>query len=139
DVVNNGTITLATPTQLQGSLTNKGTLSVGSATTFIGTITNEGAIKLSENTELAVAGALTEAGGGSISSPGGATVTVYGGSAAFKIGRASCRERVVMLVNGALTYESSGASTIKMEGTGGKLSGNIAAGQHLVLDGHNYG
>src|SRR5437660_240190 len=136
NLTNNGTVTLAGETNsLTGNLTNKGTLALNAPTNVSGsTLTNEKAIKLAEGVQLGVAGAFVEGTGGSIAAPAKATITVSGG-VFTQNSEAITGTEVVVGAAGGVNFAGAGACTIKMVTESGSLSGNIAAGQHLILEG----
>jgi hypothetical protein len=125
---------------LNGNVTNQGKLALNSSASFSGssaTLTNEGATDLAEGTRLYIASgdAFTNGAGGSISTTGDADVYVSG-SATFNEGAGTTSgSQPVIAEAAAVNYTGSGASTIKMRNYYDRLSGNIASGQTLDIEG----
>ncbi|HTD07901.1 MAG TPA: hypothetical protein VK680_03330, partial [Solirubrobacteraceae bacterium] len=144
-VSNAGTITSAPGTSggarnLEGNLTNTGILAIDANASFNGakaTFTNDGSVDLGSGLELFVAGgdSFTNGGGGSISAPGGADVFLASGSTFDQGAGTTSGSQPVVLFEATLNYTGSGASTIRMRSYPSHLSGNIASGQSLVLEG----
>src|ERR1700722_7646944 len=144
-VTNAGTITAVPGTSggarnLQGNLTNNGTLAIEANTSFNGskaTLTNEGAVDLAKGLELYVAGgdAFSNGAGGSIVATGTANVFVPSGSTFDEGAGTTSGSQPVIVEEGALEYTGSGASLIKLRSYTTHLSGNIASGQSLDIEG----
>src|SRR5580692_7081815 len=144
-ITNAGTITAAPGTSggarnLQGNLTNKGTLAVDANTSFNGskaTLTNEGTVELAEGLELYIASgdSFTNGAGGSIAATGGANVFIPSGATFNEGAGTTSGTQPVIVESGALNYTGSGASVIRLRSYTSQLSGNIASGQSLLIEG----
>ena len=145
-VLNEGTISTLTGTsggerRIEPSVTNKGTISIGTTTVYnpggSNTLTNEGALDLAENATLKIesSGTLTDGSGGSINATGNGAVTV-GGNATYNQGAGSTNgTEPVIAENSHINYTGSGASLIHEVNYYSYISGNIAKGQTLVVEG----
>jgi hypothetical protein len=143
-LTNTGTITTEPGTggarYLEGSLTNKGTLVADANTSSDGskaTLVNEGALELGEGVELSVEsdGTFTNGGGGSIAAAGSANVFVPSGATFNEGAGTTSGSQPVIVEQGTLNYTGSGASTIRARSYTTPLSGNISAGQSLLIEG----
>ena len=127
---------------LEGSITNTGTLAIDSDTeynTSKATLTNEGTIDLAEGTTLDVSndGTVTNGTGGKIAAGLTGNVVVEPGGAFTEVAGTTSGAKPVILRDAALVYTGSGESKITQHGEGNTLSGNLAAGQSLVLESTN--
>ena len=159
-----GTCTESEPSQLEwsGPMTNTGTItsnfgSAGGTRTLDGTLTNSGAVDIDSDTSFEGSGALftnkktvTVADGATLSTPGGQTFTdATGGSltttsgsldfndTTFNVGAGSPGSAPVLLEDSSelnLTGATA-AGTFVFRGSGGTISGNVAAAQSVVLQG----
>ncbi|HEV3321969.1 MAG TPA: hypothetical protein VG147_07230, partial [Solirubrobacteraceae bacterium] len=144
-VANAGTITAEPGTgggarNLEGNLANTGTLAVDANTSFNGskaTLTNEGAVNLAEGLELYVASgdSFANGAGGSIAATGSANVFVPSGATFNEGAGTTSGSQPVIVEQGTLNYTGSGASTIRARSYTTPLSGNVSAGQSLVIEG----
>jgi hypothetical protein len=147
-LTNTGTITTAAGDKegsryLGGNLTNKGTIAVGYPSTYEGsytshsskegTLTNEGTIDM-EGVQLSViAGNAVTNASGTIAAGGTGALFQEGGTFDQALGSIS-GEKPVILEGVALSYTGKGTGKIVLRGTS-TLSGEVSAGQALVLDG----
>ena len=146
-LANSGTITSeaaegAGHRYIQGNLTNTGKLQIDSYTSFNGSaaaLINEGALNLAEGTQLNVSGdgAVTNGAGGKIVAGLTGNVFLEPGSAFTEGAGITTGTLPVIVRDGGLTYTGAGASTIAQHGEDNTLSGNLAAGQSLVLESTN--
>ncbi|HXA53357.1 MAG TPA: PKD domain-containing protein [Solirubrobacteraceae bacterium] len=143
-LTNTGTIDVEPGTggerQLDGSLTNTGTLTINTNTSFNGskaTLTNEGGVDLGEGVEVSVGGdgTFTNAAGGSIVAPGGANVLIPSGSTFNEGAGTTSGSQPVIVEQATLNYTGSGASVIRARSYTSQLTGNISAGQSLLIEG----
>ena len=143
-IVNEGTLsTLAGAAggerRLETSITNTGTVAVDTTTLFQNgstTFTNEGALNLAEAALLKIGSAtLTDGTGGSMNTAAGASV-VLGGSATYNQGNGTTSGALPVLAEASnLNFTGGGAATIHERGYYAHLSGNIAHGQTLAIEG----
>lgn len=144
---NSGTITIESEPgvggehRLEGNMTNKGKLIADAYTEVYGssnTLTNEGELLVEEGQELRIvggdaldnaAGSITVASGGELLGSGGSTFDQGGGTTSGN----------VLINEGTLNYTGAGASSITMHNSPNTLSGNLAAGQTLTLEGCDNG
>ena len=145
-VLNEGTISTIAGTsggerRIEPSVTNKGTISIGTTTVYnpggSNTLTNEGALDLAENATLKIesSATLTDGSGGSIDATGNGTVTVGGGATYDQGAGSTTGTEPVIAENSHINYTGSGASLIHANNYYGYISGNIAKGQTLVVEG----
>ncbi|MFL5822681.1 MAG: Ig-like domain repeat protein [Solirubrobacteraceae bacterium] len=136
--------------ELDGNITNTGTMHIGTETIYDNgvsnkTLDNQGQINIDSGTDLFVRNLETSTvindTGGSISNNGGTgflrvlgsdTFTQAGGTTSPAT--ANPANPAVIVDGGNLSYTGTGASTI-MARDSVILSGNLAAGQNLVVDG----
>ena len=124
---------------LSGSITNTGTLAVNTNTSFNGLsalLTNDGALDIAAGKQLIVSnsGSFINGSGGSIVAGEGGNVQVEPGSTFTEGAGTTSGTKPVILRQASLVYTGSGASVITQHGEGSTLSGNISAGQSLVLE-----
>jgi len=126
---------------IDGNLTNTGTLQVDSTIEYNAkgtTLTNEGAIDLA--TGVALVGS-SEASivnaSGAINATGTGTVGMEPGTSFTQGDGATSGTKPVILRQAHLIYTGTGVSKITQHGEGGTVSGNLAAGQSLVLESTN--
>ncbi|TAK36654.1 MAG: HYR domain-containing protein [Chloroflexota bacterium] len=139
DLANSGTLQLDALTTLQGNLTNSGSLLINANTSYnkAGTaLLNSGTVAIADGVNLSIAGgaSLTNAGGvvGATTSTGSGYL--YQTAGTFTQGDGTTvGTKPVYVVNGALRYTGSGASSIALRGTS-TLSGATAAGQTLRIE-----
>jgi filamentous hemagglutinin len=144
-LANSGTITTEKADggqrNLQGSITNTGTLSIGANTAYDGTkaaLTNEGTIDLATEVGLSASNESSLANaGGTIAAAGSGSVLMEPGTSFTEGAGSTSGSKPVILRNAALSYSGSGESLITQHGEGGTLSGDISAGQSLVLESTN--
>jgi hypothetical protein len=142
-VTNGGMITAASGAnggerRLEGNIANKGTLKIESATSVAGSstlVTNKGVLEVAAGTQLYVSGGdtLDNTAGGAITTTGSGNVLIAAGATIDQ--GAGTTSGQVIVSEGTLNYTGGGASTIKVRGAANHLSGNIAAGQMLALEG----
>ncbi len=124
---------------IEGSLTNQGTVDVNAATAFSAgntTFDNEGALKL-ESGSLAVSSsaAFTNGAGGSIAASAGYSVFL-GSSATYNQGAGTTSGVAPVVAEASnINYTGSGASVVRERSYYGHMSGNIAHGQSLIVEG----
>ena len=142
-LTNSGTITTEPtdngPREIVGNLTNTGTLAINANTSFNGAkaaLINEGAIDLAAGVQLTVSneGSTTNATGGKIVAGEGAAVDLEPGTSFTEGAGTTSGTKPVILRDAALAYTGSGSSVITQRGESSTLSGNISAGQKLVLE-----
>jgi hypothetical protein len=133
---NAGKITVAAGTaggtrELDGSLTNTGSVSVGVNTSSDSTIDNEGSIAVANGAILSLLdGTFTNGTGGSVTDTGTGALELSSGT--FNQGAGAAGK--VYIYDSTLNLSGAGAGTFAFEGSG-SLSGNVAAGQSVVLQG----
>ena len=126
---------------IDGNLTNTGTFDVDSTTEYNAkgtTLTNEGTIDLA--TGVALVGANEAAivnAAGAIDATGTGTVGMEPGTTFTQGNGTTSGAKPVILRRANLIYTGTGASKITQHGEGNTLSGNLAAGQSLVLESTN--
>jgi hypothetical protein len=141
-VTNAGTISILAggaggERRLESNLTNTGTVSVQTVTNFDAskTFTNEGAVDIGESGQLTLSSGSTFVdAAGSVASTGGA-VYVSGSAKYVQGGGTTSGSQPVIVEAGTIEYTGSGASTIHARSYYGYISGNIAKGQTLVVEG----
>ena len=126
---------------LTGNITNTGTLAIDSNTSFNGSKTllmNEGAIDIATGVALTVTAesSVTNASTGKIVATGTGAVLMEPSTTFNEAGTTSGTKPVIVR-DAALNYTGTGASLITQHGASSTLSGNIAAGQSLVLESYN--
>ena len=124
---------------LQGSLANKGTVAADTSIDFNGSgavLTNAGAL------DIAAGATFLLPNGQTASNEAGGTIVATGTglfeqrSGTFNQGAGTNTGTDLVLDNVTLNYTGTGASAIVLQGSS-KLSGNIAHGQALVIEGTN--
>ncbi len=145
-LTNSGTITseaaIGGQRTLQGNITNTGTLALNANTAYNlsnALLTNEGTIDIAAGKQLTVSGdgSVTNGSGGKIVAGEGADVLLEPGSTFTEGTGTTTGTKPVILRNASLVYTGAGASKITQHGEGSTLSGNISAGQSLVLESTN--
>jgi fibronectin-binding autotransporter adhesin len=142
---NTGTITAETGEGsgtriLEGSLSNKGTVAADTSIDFNGSaavLTNAGALDIAAGATFLLPNGQTfsnEAGGTIVATGTGLFEQRSGGT--FNQGAGTNTGTDLVLDDGTLNYTGTGASAIVLQGSS-KLSGNIAHGQALVIEGTN--
>jgi hypothetical protein len=124
---------------LLGSIANTGTLAINANTAYDGSkaaLANEGRLEVAAGKQLTVSneGTVTNGSGGKIVAGEGADVLVEPGSTFTEGAGTTSGAKPVIVRDAALVYSGSGESTITQHGEGSTLSGNISAGQSLVLE-----
>ncbi len=144
-LTNSGTITTsyahgatAGARDLLGEVRNSGTLAIDANTemannSFATSITNTGTVQIANEVSLSVAGKSTVLNeGGTIEAAGSGALAQHGGTFKQGAGKTSGSEPVV-LDDSALDYTGAGASVIAVHGESSPLSGNVSAGQELII------
>jgi alpha-tubulin suppressor-like RCC1 family protein len=144
-LTNTGTVTAEPdtyngPRNITGNFTNTGTVNMAegvSLTVSGGAVLNTGMVNVSERVSLTVAGGavLTNGSGGTIASAGSGGVHVVAGGTFTEGGGTTSGTYPVVVEGGALVYSGSGKSQIVARGEQSTLSGNLAAGQSLSIEG----
>jgi hypothetical protein len=122
-----------------GAITNKGVVDINATTvenTGSASFTNEGEVNLATGTQFGFQSSSTFTNaGGSLNASGNASV-VLGGSATFNQGAGSTNGTEPVIAEAShINYTGSGASVIHENSYYGYISGNIAKGQTLVVEG----
>jgi fibronectin-binding autotransporter adhesin len=142
-LTNSGTVTtekaVGGSRVLTGNITNTGTLAINTNTALNGekaALTNDGALDIAAGIQLTVSndGSVTNGSGGSIAAGAGADVFVEPGGTFTEGAGTTSGAKPVILRQANLVYTGSGASLITQHGESSTLSGNISAGQTLVLE-----
>ncbi len=144
-LTNSGTLTtekaIGGQRNLQGSITNTGTLAINANTSYNGAkaaLSNEGTIDLATEVRLTASseGSVTNASG-TIAATGTGDVLMEPGTTFTEGAGTTSGSKPVVVRDAALVYTGAGASLITQHGEGGTLSGNLSAGQSLVLESTN--
>jgi hypothetical protein len=145
-LTNTGTITtekaVGGQRNLQGNIINKGTLAINANTAYnelkVGLV-NEGELDVAAGVQLIASreSSVTNGSGGKIVAGEGADVLVEPGGAFTEGAGTTSGAKPVILKDAALAYTGSGESLIAQHGESSTLSGNLAAGQSLVLESTN--
>ncbi len=127
---------------LEGSITNKGTLNINSDTEYNtkeAALTNEGTLNVAEGATLDASndGTVTNGADGKIAAGSTGNVVVEPGGTFAEGAGTTSGTKPVILRDAALHYTGTGESKITQHGEGNTLSGNLAAGQSLVLESTN--
>ena len=124
---------------LEGNIANTGTLNIDSDTEFNAakaTLTNEGTLNVANEVRLAVfnEGSVANGAGGKIVATGSGDVAIEPETSFTEGAGTTSGAKPVILRDAALHYTGAGESKITQHGEGNTLSGNLAAGQSLVLE-----
>ena len=125
--------------EIIGNLTNTGTLAINQTTAFNGakaSLINEGTLDVASAVQLVVSntGSATNGTGGKIVATGTGNVLMEPGTAFTEGAGTTSGTKPVILRDAALTYTGSGSSVIAQHGESSTLSGNVSAGQELLLE-----
>ncbi len=142
-VTNGGTLSvekaLGGGRALTGSITNSGTLAVNANTAFNGAsavLSNAGALNLATGVQLVASNSstVTDAGGGKITGAGTGDVLIEPGSVYNQGAGTTTGTKPVIVRDATVNYTGAGSSLVTVHGESSAMSGNISAGQTLVLE-----
>jgi len=119
---------------ISGTVVNAGTIDVKSQASVWGSWTNNGTIDLADGATAQVQQASTVVNNGAIKATGTGTLVMYRATFVQESGTTS-GQHPIAFVGGTLADNGRGKATFRIDSDATTLTGNIASGQTVLLDG----